>query len=258
MKILIGIMVAIFIISFFTTIGVHNEAVTHSLIPGIPEGSFTVMLALFGTTAALATQAWATSLTKDKGYVPEDVKGSSLVVDVLVQVISIGIVSGSCFFIGANLLGGSPISNAGELAAALSGQIGAFIRPVFGLGFTAAAFSSQIMAPKLGVNLLLEGFGKQAGVEDKLENIISAIVLVFGAVLGCVLGAAPVSLLTAAQIGGIISTPILGIFTILILNRKDEMGEYTIKPYYTILLVIAYIVALITIVNNLIGIISGF
>lgn len=255
MKICIGVMVAIFIVSFFTTIGMDNGTVSHSLMPRIPNGSFTVMLALFGTTAALATQAWASSLTKDKGYTAEDVTNGSLVVDVLVQVLSIGIISGSCFFIGANLLGGSPISNAGELAGALAGQIGGIIRPLFGIGFLAAAFSSQIMAPKLGVNLLLEGFGREAGVENRLENMISIAILIFGAVLGCTLGSAPVSLLTAAQIGGIISTPILGILTILLLNSKEEMGKYKIRPYYTALLLLAYVVSMATIINNLIGII---
>ena len=68
----------------------------------------------------------------------------------------------------------------------------------------------------------------------------------------------PAQLLTLAQIGGVINTPILGIMTILLCNRKDEMGRYRVGKGFTVVLSIAYLFVMITVINNLITIVGKF
>ena len=51
------------------------------------------------------------------------------------------------------------------MVGALSGLLGAWIRPIFGIGFIAAAWSSQSMAPQIGVDLLFDAIG------SKRENV---------------------------------------------------------------------------------------
>ena len=46
--------------------------------------------------------------------------------------------------------------------------------------------------------------------------------------------------------------------TILLCNRKDEMGRYKIGKGFTVALTISYIFIMITVINNLITIIKGF
>lgn len=258
MKVLVGIMAVIFIVSLIGTFGIpYDGTVSHSLI-GMPEGSMAIMLSLLGTTASLGTCAWGSSLAKDKGYTIEDIDQGGLRTDVIVGVIAIGVVSLCCFFVGANLLPGQPIANGMNLLNALSGLLGNFVRPVFGIGFLAAAISSLMMAPKLGINLLFQALGQESGMENRGENIISIIMLVFGAIVACLAGGAPAQLMTLAQIGGVINTPILGIMTILLCNRKDEMGKYKVNIPFTVALTVAYVFVMITVVNNLITIVNGF
>lgn len=256
MKILVGIMALIFVISLIGTLGIpYDGTVSHSLV-GMPAGSTALMLSLLGTTASLGTCAWGSSLAKDKGYTVEDIRRGGLCTDVVVGVIAIGVISLCCFFVGANLLPGQPIKNGMNLATALSGLLGAWVRPVFGIGFLAAAISSLMMAPKLGINLLLQSLNKDSGMESKTENIVSIVMLVFAAVVGCLYSGVPAQLLTLAQIGGVINTPILGIMTILLCNRKDEMGGFKVKPGFTVALSVAYIFVMVTVVNNVITLIG--
>ena len=256
MKVLVGIMALIFVISLVGTLGIpYDGTVSHSLV-GMPAGSTALMLSLLGTTASLGTCAWGSSLAKDKGYTVEDIRRGGLRTDVIVGVVAIGVISLCCFFVGANLLPGQPIKNGMNLAMALSGLLGAWVRPVFGIGFLAAAISSLMMAPKLGINLLLQALNKDSGMESKTENIVSIVMLVFAAVVGFLYSGVPAQLLTLAQIGGVINTPILGIMTILLCNRRDEMGEFRVKPGFTAALSVAYIFVMVTVVNNVITLIG--
>lgn len=254
-KICSVVMVIVFVISLIvtgTTIGTANTVSTN--IIGMPGGSFLVMLALMGTTCNLSTQAWACNLAKQKGYSVDDIKNGGLQLDTISQIIVVIGVSACCLFIGAMLLPGTPIANGGELLGALAGLLGVWIRPVFGIGFLAAAWSSQIMAPQIGVDLLFDSLGSDR-TNVRLENTINIIMLVFAAIVASVVGGIPAQLLTVAQVGGIICTPLLGIFTILLVNKKNDMGEYKIKVPYTVILIILYIIQVAVIINNLIHLI---
>lgn len=250
------VMVVIFVASLCVTATHGTADVVSKSIVGMPAGSFLVILALTGTTCNLSTQAWACNLAKQKGYSVEDLKNGGLRMDTISQIVVVMGVSACCLFIGAILLPGAPIVNGGQLADALVGLFGVWIRPIFGIGFLAAAWSSQIMAPQIGVDLIFDGIGAKRD-KIRLENAINIIMLVFAAVIACTAGGIPTQMLTIAQIGGIICTPILGIFTILIVNRKADMGEYRIKKSFTALLIILYIIQVAVIVNNVVQIIAG-
>lgn len=258
MKILVAIMVVIFVISFLATLGIpYDGTVSHSFF-GMPAGAKAMMLSLMGTTASLGTVAYGSSLAKEKGYRTEDLKKGGLLADVIGGVAVIGIISAACYFVGANLFPGAPIGTGMDLALGLSGLLGAFIRPVFGIAFLAAALSSEMMAPKLGVNLLLQSLNKESGMESKTENVVSIVMLLFALAVVFAYGGVPAQLLTLAQIGGVINTPILGILTIFLLNKKEEMGEQKTHIAFTIALVASYLVVLYMVVNNIITIVRGF
>lgn len=258
MKLLVVVMVVIFIISLIGTATIpYDGTVSHSII-GMPAGAKAIMLSLMGTTASLGTVAYGSSLAKEKGYDVDDIKKGGLMADVIGGVVVIGIISAACYFVGANLFPGSPISTGMDLAMGLSGLLGLAIRPIFGIAFLSAALSSEMMAPKLGINLLLQALNKDSGMENKAENIVSILMLIFALVIVLSYGGVPAQLLTLAQIGGVINTPILGIMTILLLNSKKQMGEMRVKTGMTVALIISYIVVLYMVVNNLISIVRGF
>ncbi len=174
--------------------------------------------------------------------------------DTISQIVVVVGVSAFCLLIGAMLLPGSPITNGAELVGALTGLLGVWIRPVFGIGFVAAAWSSQILAPQIGVDLLFDAIGSDRK-NVRLENAITILILAFAVVAAFCFGGIPAQLVTIAQVGGIICTPLLGIFTILLVTKKEDMKEYKIKGAYTALLIILYIVQVAVIINNVIHLI---
>lgn len=258
MKVLVALMVVIFIASFIGTLRLpYDGTVTHSLV-GFPSGATAMMLSLLGTTASLGTCAWGSSLAKEKGYAAKDLKKGGMLIDVVIGTGALTLISLGCYFVGANLLPAQPIGNGMDLANALSTIFGAFIKPVFGIGFLAAALSSMMMAPKIGVNLLLQSLNKDSGMENKTENIISILMLVFALIIVFSYGGVPAQLLTLAQIGGVINTPILGIMTILLLRNKNEMKTYRIGSGYMAALIVSYGVVMVTVINNIVTLIRQF
>ena len=251
------VMVAIFIISLVVTGGtVGVKDVVSTSVIGMPAGSFLVMLSLMGTSCSLSTQAWSCNLAKQKGYSSKNIDNGDIRMDTIAQVVVVVGVSACCLFIGAMLLPSSPIANGSDLVSALAGLLGSWIRPVFGIGFLAAAWSSQIMAPQIGVNLLFDAIGSNRE-NERLENIINILMLVFAAIIACIVGGVPANMLTIAQLGGVVNTPILGIFAILLANNVNDMKEYRIKKPYTVMLVILYIIQVVIIINTLVSIIGG-
>ena len=258
MKVLIAIMVIIFIAAWIGTSSIpYDGTVSHSFF-GMPDGATAIMLSLMGTTASLGTVAYGSSLVKEKGFTTDDIKKKGILADVFGGVVVLGIISLSCYFVGANLFPGSPIGTGMDLANGLAGVLGSFIRPIFGIAFLAAALSSEMMAPKLGINLLLQALGRKSGMENKSENIISIIMMVFALIVVLSYGGVPAQLLTLAQIGGVINTPILGLLTIMLINRKSDMKEFKASIGLTIALIVSYAAVLYMVVNNLIGVIKSF
>ena len=58
--------------------------------------------------------------------------------------------------------------------------------------------------------MLLQSLGKEGGMDSKLENYGCIAVILICSAIGLLLGGAPVELIILAQIGSIISTPLLG------------------------------------------------
>lgn len=210
------------------------------------------MLSMLGTSTSIATCAWGSSLVADKGFKVSDLKKGGINMDVIVGAVVMAIITLAMYFIGANLLPGQPISNGGDLAAALVSVFGPFIRPIFGIVFLAAALSSLMMAPKLGINLLLQSLNKKSGMDNKVENIVTIAMMAFAMIIGLVFNGIPAQLLIVAQLGGVINTPILGVLTILLVRQK-KLGEYRTGLPLTILLIVSWVFMMFTVVNTIIG-----
>lgn len=257
MKVLVGIMVIVFIIALICSLSKGtNVEFSHDII-GFPAGSFATMISLLGATAHLAGGCYHSSLTREKGYTVNDIKRGGVLADSIVYVGVLGIVSICCMLVGANILP-APVPTAGGLGDALTGVIGPWIRPVFGIGLLSAAISSYLIAPKLGINLLLQAVGRDTKMDDKLENIIAIAMMLFGLVVGLIAGGIPTQLLAAVSCGNVVGMPIFGIMLILLSSRKKIMGEYKNKLPYTIGMIIAYIFIMFVVVNNVISLIGQF
>lgn len=108
----------------------------------------------------------------------------------------------------------------------------------------------MIANAQMSATLLLSGFGKPYSMESKGVKIVATCVLAFGCVLGLVLGSAPIQTLMVAAACTIIAMPVLGLFAILLLLRK-EMGEYRPSKVYICAMFASYALLIAVTIKNI-------
>lgn len=260
MKVCVFAMIACFGISLIATGGPSITGMAAGLVPKFPDQkSIFTTLAFVGSTCSLPGIVYGTYLGKEKKWTLEDVKNNNIMWDTAVGVGSIGLIVILVMLTSAAVLHprGITVNSVQDMAQQLTPIIGGAARYLMGFSLLCAALSSMIVNAQMGATLTLSGFGKPSGMEDRSVRIFSLAILVFGCVLGVALGKAPVQMLMLAAAFTIVSMPLLGLFIVLLLNKK-EMGEFKPKLPYTIALIISYILIILVTWNNITNFITRY
>lgn len=213
-----------------------------------------MMMTMLGTTVSLSTSAYSTSLVREKGFNTEDIQRHGILADCSVGMFLMFAVSTLLILVGARAFGGNPIVNGQTFGIALADTIGPWARYVVGIGFVSIALSTLMMSMPCGVDQMLQGMGKPTGMKEstfKIQIIVTAIGFVIAIIVGGIFGRAPAQVLQVSAWGGIIATPLLGVFTITLCRRK-EMGKYRISNINTGALVVAYLFIIWMVIQNII------
>ena len=223
-------LVVLMALSFITTfIIVRPDVVALArglVLPSIPGGALTTVIALIGTTvvpynlflpAAAATEKW-------KGEAElGDARADTVFSIGLGGLIAILIVStAAASFFGSGL----QISSAGDMAVQFEPLFGSFSRYLLGLGFLAAGLSSAITAPLATAHVMTELLQNDANSSTKLFRGIGLSVIVVGAVLSLT-GIKPLTIILSAQIANGLLLPIVAVFLLYAMNQRQILGEYT-------------------------------
>jgi Mn2+/Fe2+ NRAMP family transporter len=177
--------------------------------------------------------------------------------DVLIGSISCMVV---VFFIivctGATLYvhGHRNIVDAGEAAQALVPLAGRWAALLFAFGLLNASLFAASILPLSTAHVICEGMGFEAGIDYKFKeapifySLYTAMIVVGGAVI--LIPHAPLErILILSQVGNGIWLPIVLIFMLLLVNRRDLMGEFMNTPTFN---VIAWVTAIAMIALTLI------
>ena len=112
-----------------------------------------------------------------------------------------------------------------------------------GIGLFAAGFTSAITASPAAEFATSGILGWGEDMKNWRFRIIWMIVLVFGITLAAAGQASPTEIILFAQAANALILPIIAIFLIIVLNRKDVLGEFRNKPLSNILGAVVLIVA---------------
>ena len=156
--------------------------------------------------------------------------------------ISMAIIITAAATIGAG--GGAEIKNGADMAKALEPILGSWAKWFFGIGLFAAGFTSAITAPLSAAFATSGILGWGNNMKNWRFRIIWIIVLVFGITLAAAGQSSPTEIILFAQAANALILPIIAIFLMIMLNRKDVLGEYRNKPLSNILGIIVLIVTL--------------
>jgi Mn2+/Fe2+ NRAMP family transporter len=124
------------------------------------------------------------------------------------------------------------ITDAGEAAKALAPLAGKWAALTFAFGLLNASLFAATILPLSTAHVICEGLGFEAGIDHKFREapafywLYTILILVGGGIV--LLPNAPLwKIFIFSQVGNGIWLPIVTIFILLLVNRKDLMGEYT-------------------------------
>jgi len=198
-------------------------------VPRVPEGqnSWMTVAALMGTTVVpYNIYLHASSSAKKWNNPEEDIQTSNL--DSILAIGLGGIIS-LAIIVCASVLEGeftTAGANGKTMAQALTPLLGSWSTVIFGIGLFAAGFSSAITAPLAAAFASSGILGWGADMKKFRFKVIWMIVLAFGLVATCTLGASPAEIILFAQAANAFLLPITGILLLIACNDKKMMGKY--------------------------------
>lgn len=210
-------------------------------IPSVPnvDQAWMTVAALMGTTVVpYNIYLHASSAAKKWNKPEEDLASSTL--DSVLSIGLGGIISMAIIVCAAAALNGTDIqiSNGGDMAKALEPVLGNWATIFFGLGLFAAGLTSTITAPLAAAFASSGILGWGDDMKKFRFKVIWIIVLAFGVVASCTLGASPTEIILFAQAANAILLPVTAILLLIVCNDKNIMGTYKNKWWFNILVVI--------------------
>ena len=201
-------------------------------VPSLPPGSLLTVMALIGTTVvpynlflhASAVQAkWPASMSKRQAL-RESRLDTGLSIG-LGGLITLAVMSTSA----AAFFGGDTAFSATSMAQQLEPLLGAGARYFFAAGLFAAGLSSAVTAPLAAAYAVSGVLGWSQDLRSGRFRFIWIAVLLCGTVFS-VIGIKPLAAILFAQAANGFLLPFCAVFLVLIMNRRDLLGEYANRP----------------------------
>jgi NRAMP (natural resistance-associated macrophage protein)-like metal ion transporter len=232
-------------------------ATRETVIPSLQfNSSYLLMLtALVGTTIAPWQFFYLQAGFVEKKVASRQYKHAKL--DVLVGSISCMVI---VFFIivccaaTLNAHGLTNISDAAQAAQALRPVAGKWAADLFAFGLLNASLFAASILPLSTAHVICEGLGFEAGLDNKVKeapafySLYTGLIVVGGGII--LLPNAPLlKILVFSQVANGVWLPVVLIFILLLINRRDLMGEHTNTLLFN---VIAWATGIVMIVLTLV------
>ena len=205
------------------------------------ESYLYMVIGVVGTTIAPWMQFYLQSSVVEKGVTRKQYKASQL--DVIVGCIFTDVVAWFIIVACAATLyvhQNHDIRDAADAAQALHPLAGDFAYILFSLGlFNASLFAASIL-PLSTAYTVCEGLGFESGVGRKFSEapifywLYTALIVAGGAVI-LIPGLPLVKITVLSQVVNGAVLPFVLVFMLLLINKKDLMGEYANKPTFNVI-----------------------
>lgn len=225
--VLVLMMSALFVITMLSVEIDVSALLSGLLTPQIPVGSTLTVIALIGTTVVPYNLFLHASLVQEKwrGVDTEQALAESRT-DTVISIglgglITLAIMSTSAV---AFFNSDTPFS-ATSLATQLEPVLGASANSFFALGLFAAGLTSAITAPLAAAYAVSGALNWPTEYSDRRFRGICMVVLLVGTTFAA-LGSKPIAAILFAQATNGLLLPVTAIFLIIIVNRRDLLGDY--------------------------------
>jgi NRAMP (natural resistance-associated macrophage protein)-like metal ion transporter len=233
------------------------EAARHTVIPNLSfnSGYLVMLTGLIGTTIAPWQFFYLQAGFVEKKVSPRQYPQARA--DVLIGSVSCMVI---VFFIivctAATLYvsGHRNITDAGQAAQALIPLAGKWAGLLFAFGLLNASLFAASILPLSTAHVICEGLGFEAGIDNKFSEApifywLYTLLIAIGAGIVLLPNAPLWKILIFSQVGNGIWLPVVVIFILLLVNRRDLMGEYVNTLAFNI---VAWVTAIFMIILTLV------
>ncbi len=199
------------------------------LVPRVPSGSVLTVIALVGTTVVPYNLFLHAASVQDKWGedVPVDQAVAEAKLDTRLSVGLGGLVTIAVLTTAAAALfsTGRGVDSAADMAAALEPLLGESAKYFFAFGLLAAGVTSSVTAPLAAAYATAGAFGWKRDLADPKFKAIWALIIAVG-VTFAIIGSSPTQLIVFAQAANGLILPIVAVFLLVVMNRKDLLGKH--------------------------------
>ncbi|MDI9889251.1 Nramp family divalent metal transporter [Streptomyces sp. HNM0645] len=199
------------------------------LVPSVPTGSTLMVIALIGTTvvpynlflhASSVQEKWSEDVPVEEAL--KESRGDTYLAIGLGGLITLAIFTTAATAMFTKGLG---VKSAADMAAQLEPLLGSWAQAFFALGLFAAGLTSAITAPLAAAFAVSGALGWKPDLKATRFRAIWALVIVAGTIFA-VLGESPVTAILFAQAANGLLLPIVAVFLLMVMNRRDLLGDH--------------------------------
>ncbi|MFD1065175.1 Nramp family divalent metal transporter [Oceanobacillus locisalsi] len=230
------VLIIIMSITFITTMFVSASDVLRVLegafLPSIPEGSILMIIALIGTTVVPYNFFIHASTVSEKWGHVNDLK--AVRTDTILSITVGGLITAAILITAGALIQGTEVTSVVQLASPLEPLMGNLAPLFVSIGLFAAGFSSAIASP-MGAAVTVSSFMRwEGGFANKKYKAVFSAVIILGIITSAIEFEPLEVLLVAQALNGII-LPVIAIFIMIVVNKKNAMGKYVNQLWLNIL-----------------------
>ncbi|MEX2605520.1 MAG: divalent metal cation transporter, partial [Gracilimonas sp.] len=254
LAVFVGIMGLSFLLTMFMVIPEPGEVIA-GLVPKIPEDSnASLMIAgMVGTTMGAVIYVVRSIFIKGKGWTLKDFKlerRDAIISASLMFVLSIAVMAAAA---GTLHPEGLKVENAIDMVNLFEPLAGRFALSVFVGGIIAAGLSSLFPIIILAPMLIADYNNKDLNMRSKSSRLIVLGILSLGLIVPF-FGGRPVLVMIASQAFIAAATPLVILLMMILMNKKDVMGEHILSPAKNILVGLILLFSIAMAVLGIIGI----
>ena len=267
-KVLTALVVLMGVLFLITAIAVKpnwGEVLKGLFVPRVPQmnRAWFYVTGLIGTTV-VPYNIYLHASSSAKKWGKEGDKDEALSTSLTDSILSIGLggIISMCIVITAAVCydgsGTAAIASGKAMAEQLRPILGNWATVAFGIGLFAAGMSSAITAPLAAAFASSGILGWGEDMKKKRFMAIWGIVIVFGLVAVCTIGASPTEIILFAQAANAFLLPITAILLMIVCNDKKYMDGHNNGIVINILGVIVLALTLLIAFKNMTGFTESF
>ena len=218
---LVFLMSLSFIVAVVSLKPSFTELVSGTFAFEVPQGSWSTILALIGTTVVPYNLFLHSSLVEMEQLGAQDLKKIRL--DTLLSISLGGFISICILITSRYITGVTEVTNATDMSFALQQVFGSYALIIISIGLFAAGLSSAITAP-LAAALITKDL--YTGQKPQLWYTLTWLLVVLSGLIFSLAGKTPIEIIRLAQISNGLLLPIVIVMLLVVLNSKKIDKEH--------------------------------